>query len=79
MIIALFTVSSRLPPKPRALQFKVFLLPFKDVRFVLLISASFLFFLGIFIPINFIELQALHSGMSLRLSGYLLAILNALR
>jgi hypothetical protein len=79
MIIALFTVASRLPPKPRALKLKVFLEPFKDVRFVMLTSASFLFFLGLFIPINFIEVEAIHAGMSIELSGYLLAVLNAAR
>ena len=41
--------------------------------------ASFLFFLGLFIPINFIEVEAMASGMSTRLSGYLLSMLNAAR
>ncbi|OAL06079.1 MFS general substrate transporter [Phaeosphaeriaceae sp. SRC1lsM3a] len=77
MIVANFTVSSRLPPKPREFALKVFLEPFKDVKFVLLTTASFLFFMGLFIPINFIEVEAIHGGMSTRLAGYLLAILNA--
>lgn len=77
MIVANFTVSSRLPPRPRKFALKVFLEPFKDVRFVLLTVASFLFFMGLFIPINFIEVIAIHNGMSIRLAGYLLAVLNA--
>jgi MFS family permease len=51
--------------------------PFKDLKFILVTLSSFLFFFGLFIPINFIEVQAIHSGMSTRLAGYLLAILNA--
>jgi hypothetical protein len=61
------------------LKLKVFLEPFKDITFVMLTAASFLFFLGLFIPINFIEVAAIHSGMSIELSGYLLAVLNAAR
>ncbi|KAJ4374017.1 hypothetical protein N0V83_002756 [Neocucurbitaria cava] len=77
MCIAGLTVKSRLPPKPRPLQLKVFLEPFKDIKFVLLTISSFLFFMGLFIPINFIEVQAISDGMSFRLAGYLLAVLNA--
>ncbi|KAI4653494.1 hypothetical protein J4E93_001260 [Alternaria ventricosa] len=77
MTIAFFTVKSRLPPQPRTLEFKVFVEPFRDIRFVLLTIASFLFFMGLFIPINFIEVQAMAAGMSTSLAGYLLAILNA--
>jgi MFS family permease len=79
MIIASLTVTSRLAPRPRAFRLSVFLEPFKDKKFVLCTAASFLFFIGLFIPINFIEVQAIHNGMSTRLAGYLLAILNAAR
>jgi MFS family permease len=79
MIVANFTVTSRLPPRPRALKLKVFLEPFKDTRVVLVTVSAFVFFTAMFIPINFIELQALSGGMSTRLAGYLLAILNAAR
>ncbi|KZM19640.1 uncharacterized protein EKO05_0004235 [Ascochyta rabiei] len=77
LCIAALTVKSRLPPRPRPLRFKVFLEPFADMRFVLLTVSSFLFFMGLFIPINFIEVQAIASGMSVRLASYLLAVLNA--
>ena len=77
LIIASLTIKSRLPPRPRPLRFKVFLEPFTDTRFNLLTLSSFLFFMGLFIPINFIEVQAIANGMSLRLASYLLAILNA--
>ncbi|KAH6620461.1 major facilitator superfamily domain-containing protein [Boeremia exigua] len=77
LIIAILTITSRLPPRPRPLRFNVFMEPFADMRFVLLTASSFLFFMGLFIPINFIETQAIADGMSDRLAGYLLAVLNA--
>ncbi|KAL5118373.1 hypothetical protein ACEQ8H_003722 [Pleosporales sp. CAS-2024a] len=77
LIVALLTVESRLPPTPRALALKVFVEPFKETKFVLLMIAAFVFFLGIFIPINYIEVEARHSGMSSRLASYLIPILNA--
>ncbi|KAF1942167.1 MFS general substrate transporter [Clathrospora elynae] len=76
MGIAIITVRSRLPPKPRAFALRVFLDPFKDSKCLLLTISSFFFFLGLFISINFIEVQALANDMSIRLAGYLLAILN---
>jgi MFS family permease len=79
MIVASLTVKSRLAPRPRAFELVVFLEPFKDMKFVLCTAAAFLFFMGLFIPINFIEVQAIHNGMSTRLAGYLLAVLNAAR
>ncbi|KAK7178685.1 monocarboxylate [Paraphaeosphaeria sporulosa] len=77
MCVATLTVKSRLPPKPRAFELRVFLEPFADTTVVLLILASFFFFMGLFIPINFVEAQAISIGMSTRLAGYLLAVLNA--
>jgi hypothetical protein len=53
--------------------------PLKDTKFNLVTASSFFFFLGLFIPINFIEVQAIHNGMSTRLAGYLLSVLNAAR
>tara|TARA_R110002003_G_scaffold288_14_gene18445 strand:- start:13977 stop:14333 length:357 start_codon:yes stop_codon:yes gene_type:complete len=79
MLTATLTITSRLPPRPRAFELKVFMEPFKDTKFVLVTASSFFFFLGLFIPINFIEVEAIHDGMSTRLAGYLLAVLNAAR
>jgi MFS family permease len=77
--VAIATVKARLPRKPRAFKLSVFVEPFKDTAFNLLTLSSFFFFLGLFIPINFIELEAISDGMSDRLAGYLLAVLNAAR
>jgi Na+/melibiose symporter-like transporter len=79
MLVACVTVKSRLPPRPRSLTLQILLEPFKNTQFNLITLAAFLFFFGLFIPINFIEVQALESGMSARLAGYLIPVLNALR
>lgn len=75
--VATLTITSRLPPRSRSLEFKIFVDPLRDTRFNLLTAASFCFFLGLFIPINFIEIQAVEGGMSTRLAGYIISILNA--
>ncbi|KAJ4293269.1 hypothetical protein N0V90_008551 [Kalmusia sp. IMI 367209] len=77
MLIAFATVKSRLPPKTRAFELKVFIEPFQDLRFTVMVVAAFIFFLGLFIPINFIEVEAMANGMSTHLASYLLAVLNA--
>ncbi|KAL3459391.1 riboflavin transporter MCH5 [Aspergillus heterothallicus] len=77
LIISNLTIRSRLPPKPTPVALSQFLAPFKEVPFCLIALGSFFFFWGVFLPTNFIILQAQHDGMSLELSEYLLAILNA--
>ncbi|KAK3216925.1 hypothetical protein GRF29_1g1396211 [Pseudopithomyces chartarum] len=77
LLIAFATVKSRLPPKTRKFELQVFINPFKDMRFSMMTIASFLFFLGLFIPINFLEVEAMANGMSAHLSSYLLSMLNA--
>ncbi|KAJ4358472.1 uncharacterized protein N0V89_003055 [Didymosphaeria variabile] len=79
LLIAFATVRSRLPPKIRKFRLQVFIDPFKDLRFTMMVISSFLFFLGLFIPINFIEVEAMTNGMSVHLSSYLLPMLNAAR
>ncbi|KAF2192227.1 MFS general substrate transporter [Zopfia rhizophila CBS 207.26] len=75
--IANLTVKSRLPPKKRPFKVTLFLEPLKDIRWIMTTVSSFLFFLGMFIPINYIEFQSLASGMSMHLASYLIPILNA--
>ena len=79
LIVANLTVKSRLPPFPKPLAIMEFISPLAEVPFLLVCIASFLFFWGLFLPFNFIILQASESGMSARLAGYLLAIINATR
>lgn len=77
LIIGNLTIRSRLPPKPTPVAASQFLVHFKEPPFLFVSLGSFFFFWGVFLPTNFVILQAQHDGMSLNLSGYLLAILNA--
>lgn len=76
MIIANLTVKARLPPKPRPVDVMNFIRPLSEPAFALLCAASFLFCFGLFIPFNFVTLQAQYYGMSINLSNYLIPILN---
>ncbi|CAK7227138.1 hypothetical protein SCUCBS95973_006441 [Sporothrix curviconia] len=77
LAVCCLTVHSRLPPRPRPFVFKEYLAGFKEPAFVLTVSASFLFFWGMFLPFNYILLQAQAAGMSAALLPYLLSIINA--
>lgn len=77
LIIANLTVKSRLPPNPRKFDIKQFLRPLREPAFNLLCLGSFLYCFGMFLPFNFITLQAQALGMSANLSSYLIPILNA--
>ena len=71
------TVKSRLPPSKRPFAIKDFLTPFAEPVFSLVTFASFLTYLGGFVPFTFIIVQAQANGMSANLAGYLVAIINA--
>lgn len=78
LIIANLTVKSRLPPSPKPLVIKEYFTPLlQEPPFLLTCIASYLFFWGLFLPLNFIIAQASASGMSTHLVGYLPAIVNA--
>ena len=76
-IYANLTVKSRLPPTRTPWRILDFLKPYLEMPFLLTVLASFFFFFGMFLPFTFIILSAEYNGMSARLAGYLLAILNA--
>ena len=78
LIIANLTVRSRIPPTPRPLSIREFFIPLTELPFILLTASSFLVFLGLFIPFNYITIAAPQAvGMSVDLASYLLSILNA--
>ena len=77
LIYANLTVRSRLPPSPKPWSLMEFILPFQELPFLLVVSTSFLFFFGMFLPFNYIILSAEYHGMSQRLAAYLVPILNA--
>ncbi|TVY42760.1 Fujikurins efflux protein [Lachnellula occidentalis] len=76
LIIANFTVKARLAPKPKPLVLMEFARPLREPAYALICVAAFMFFFGMFLPFNFVILQAQKNGMSINLSNYLLAILN---
>jgi MFS family permease len=76
LIIANLTLKSRLAPNPRRFDIMDFIRPMKELPFDVVMLASFLTFFGIFIPFNYIILQAQAAGMSQELSSYILAIVN---
>lgn len=73
------TVKSRLPPRPRPLVVGEYLSGFKEPAFLFMVIANFLFYWGMFIPYNYILLQAQAAGASTELIDYLVPILNAAR
>ncbi|KAK3060548.1 hypothetical protein LTS18_008309, partial [Coniosporium uncinatum] len=79
LIIANLTVRSRTPPHPRPLSLTEFIVPLKEPPFILVTVGSFLFFLGMLLPINYIIVYARRPpiNMSASLSSYLVPILNA--
>ncbi|KAF2173881.1 hypothetical protein M409DRAFT_62108 [Zasmidium cellare ATCC 36951] len=77
MIIANLTITSRMPPRKTPFKLMAFIEPLKEVPFDLTAFGSFLFFLGLFIPINYIITEAVEYGMSENLAQYLVSILNA--
>ncbi|MCJ1359063.1 MAG: hypothetical protein MMC33_009063 [Icmadophila ericetorum] len=77
LVIANLTVRSRIPPTWKPFRPIDFITPLKETPYLLVVIASFLFFIGLFLPLTYIILQAQYSGMSPYLASYLLAILNA--
>lgn len=78
LVVANFTVRSRLSPKPKPLVITDFFSPFKELPFALTALACWLFFIGMFLPLNYLIVQArTQAHMSYRLSSYLIPILNA--
>ncbi|KAF2083780.1 putative monocarboxylate permease [Saccharata proteae CBS 121410] len=78
LVIANLTVRSRLPPSPKPTSLKEFVTPFTEIPYLCVTIGSFMFFLGMFLPINYLILQAQSQGMSARLANYLIPILNGL-
>lgn len=79
LVVANLTVRSRIVPVPRPVRFTDYTSPFSEAPFVLLMLASCCGFFAMFVPINYIVLEAQEDGVSRDLAGYLLTILNAAR
>jgi MFS family permease len=75
--LACVTVKSRLPPRSKPFDIKTYLKPFTEPAMLLTILGGFFFFWGLFLPFNYIILQAQAGGVSADLVPYLLPIINA--
>lgn len=76
LIIANLTIRSRLPPRKAPVSFAEFFTPLKERPYLLLNIGSFCGYLGLFVPISYIVVQASSIGMPVHLQGYLIPILN---
>ncbi|KAH7145433.1 riboflavin transporter MCH5 [Dactylonectria estremocensis] len=76
--IASLVVRSRLPPKPKPLVLADYTKGFREPAYTLTVIASFFFYWGMFLPFNYIILQAQKQGMDENLTTYLLPIINAI-
>ncbi|OKL57666.1 hypothetical protein UA08_06944 [Talaromyces atroroseus] len=76
LAIANVFLRSALKHKPKPFRVTDFVSPLKEPRFILVSMACFMIFLGVFLPGNFIVLDAIRHGMNANLAFYLLAVLN---
>jgi MFS family permease len=79
LIFANVTVKSRLHHTPKPVRLTDYVRPLRELPFVALCIGSFLFYLGIFLPFNFIILEAQRYGMSPGLAAYMVPVINAAR
>lgn len=77
--VAILTVHSRLQHVPQPFDISEFTKPFSDLTFLFNVLACFFTFWGILIPFNYITLTATASGMSPRLAGYMIPLINGVR
>ncbi|KAI1480148.1 MFS general substrate transporter [Daldinia eschscholtzii] len=75
--ITTVTVRSRLPTQPKPFTFKNYIRGFREPAYAWTCIASFVFYLGLFLPFNYIILQAKDAGMASEMTQYLLPIINA--
>ncbi|KAH8895878.1 riboflavin transporter MCH5 [Thozetella sp. PMI_491] len=77
LTVTCLTVKSRMPHKPKPFVLSNYTVAFKKPVFTLTVIAAFLFFWGMFLPFNYIILQAREAGVDSTLLPYLLPIINA--
>ncbi|KAM0297055.1 hypothetical protein ACHAPM_009924 [Fusarium culmorum] len=83
LFLALMTISCLLIkangiPKPRPFKISDYQRCFKEPVMVLAMTGGFLFFWGMFLPLNYIIIQAKSSGISPDLVPYLLPLINGI-
>jgi hypothetical protein len=79
LVFSNLTVRSRILPMPTKFTAISLVKPLTELPFLLTTVASLIFYLGLFLPINYIQFQAESYGMHPSLANYLIPILNAAR
>lgn len=79
LVLAMLTVTPRGRPEPRPWAASEFLKPLRERLFLFNFLGSFFFFLGLFVPFNFLVTEAQYYGMGKDMATYQLAILNGTR
>lgn len=77
LIIANLTVKDLHPPQPQNTSRAQMVKPFREPEFVLLLLGFFFFTFGMYVPINYLPVQALQVGLKPSIVDYLVPILNA--
>jgi RsiW-degrading membrane proteinase PrsW (M82 family) len=77
LVVALLTVRSRIEHTPARFKFSDFASPLTEWCVIKLSLAGFFLFLGIYLPYNFLVLDALANGVSQTSANHLLVIINA--
>ncbi|KAG9244291.1 monocarboxylate permease-like protein [Calycina marina] len=75
--ITILTVRSRLVHKPSKMYARDIVTPLKEMPVWTLSIAAFFFFLGVFLPYNFLVVEAVDKGMSPKEANNLLVILSS--
>ncbi|KAJ5147251.1 monocarboxylate permease [Penicillium atrosanguineum] len=75
--IAVLTVRSRVPPRKQNMDKASLVRPFTEIKMVLVVLGFMLLTFGVFIPIDYLVVQAMHAGMAYSLAQYLVPMLNA--
>lgn len=78
LLVANLTIRSRTPPAPHNLGPEGLVAPLKDANMMLLTFGFVLLTFGIFVPINYLVVEAVAAGgVKPQLAQYLIAVLNA--
>lgn len=79
LIIVNFTVKARIQPKPQPVRLREFIQPFTSLSFSLSVAGACLVYLAIFLPYNYVIVQAREAGVPAEIVSYLVPIMNATR
>jgi MFS family permease len=79
LIISTLTFRPPVPPKPQKMDKEGLIRPFRDTKMILIIVGYLFLTFGVFIPIIYLQIQAIDSGMQYDLAQYLVAFFNAAR